>query len=64
MMQALPDSTKYRLVRKRLDFSGRVPARLPVRRKEGRHMKCANESIRECGDGRWQAHFYYKNEDR
>lgn len=27
-------------------------------------MKCANESIRECGDSRWQAHFYYKNGDR
>ena len=27
-------------------------------------MKCANESIRERGDGRWQAHFYYKNGDR
>ena len=64
MMQALPDSTKYRLVRKRLDLSGRAPARLPVRRKEGRHMKCANESIRECGDGRWQVRFYYKNGDR
>lgn len=64
MMQALPDSTKYRLVRKGLGPSGQAPARLPVRRKEGQHMKCANESIRECGDGRWQAHFYYRNGDR